>query len=296
MSHFNAHAGPSSLPRKPSAPHPSASAHPSTSKRKIPPPLPPKPIKSSHPSSSTHPNGKTSTIPLKPLQGISKTRSDSTKDGFGREVVFVTRKTGLGMLLGRCRSLVVDEGYTSLRFHAIGAAIPQSLLLLHALLDLLPYPKGEKGMWYEIKTGSVECVDEIPKSTVQGKDRDDPSGGQMVDPGKDGDSDLGWLIDVGAVEEDVPDRKARIKSTIQIDLHISPRLSKRKSLSDESTAMKSKTKTSTRNRPSKKKRQQLASKRVEEKALSNEEEMMNIQNEPVDEEEEEEEIEEIEMR
>ncbi|OCF57694.1 hypothetical protein L486_05157 [Kwoniella mangroviensis CBS 10435] len=281
-------AGPS---RKPSAPHPSTAI--STNKRQYPPPLPP--ISKSKSSS-------TPTLPLKTLQGVSKTRTDSTKDGFGREVVFVTRKTGLGMLMGRCRSLVVDEGYTSLRLHAIGAAIPQALLLLHALLDLLPYPTGEKGMWYEIKTGSVECIDEIPPSTSKISEKEDDA---------EAEEGMEWLKDVGALEEDKPERKIRIKSTIQIDLHISPRpTSKRKSVAqpnDQSVSAK-KTKTSKRNRPSKKKRQQLASKRVEERALNDEEEMMNIQNDHENgnqtisgtivssQEEEEEEIEEIEMR
>ncbi|WWC71344.1 uncharacterized protein I206_105298 [Kwoniella pini CBS 10737] len=296
---INADAGPSrptTIPRKPSAPHPStSSAILVLGKRKIPPPLPNKPFRSSHPSASIHPNGKAPTFPLKTLQGISKTRSESTKDGYGREVIFVTRKTGLGMLLGRCRSLVIDEGYSSLRFHAIGAAIPQCLLLLHSLLDILPYPKGERGMWYEIKTGSVECIDEISQ---RGKKSNDEKEGE--------EEGLEWLTDIGGVEEDKPERKSRIKSTIQIDLHISPKPRSTTSvnpdtnangLKDQANDIAKMTKKSKRNRPSKAKRQQLANKRSAEKhnkeAMNDEEEMMNLQNEQANESEEE--IEEVEM-
>ncbi|WRT68640.1 uncharacterized protein IL334_005619 [Kwoniella shivajii] len=273
-------AGPS-VPRSQSLPHPHAckpkSAHPSnpksTNKRKLPPSLPPKPKTSSHPSASIHPNGKAPTLPLKTLQGVSKIRSDSTKDGIGRESIFVTRKTGLGMLLGKCRSLVVDEGYTRLRFHAIGAAIPQSFLLLHALLDLLPYPVGEKGMWYEIRTGSIECIDEISNSTnVSGKGNDGKE--------KEGDKE-DWLNDIGGIEEDVPERKSRVKSTVQIDLHMSPRPKSKKIQSERvnDEPHNAEKKKSNRNRPSKKKREQLATKRkpAADESGIDEEEMMNIQ-------------------
>ncbi|WWC63545.1 uncharacterized protein I303_106148 [Kwoniella dejecticola CBS 10117] len=304
----NAEAGPSrlsTLPRKPSAPHWSTTVL-GKHKHKIPPPLPAKPAKSSHPSASTHPNDRCSTLPLKTLQGVSKTRSESTKDGYGREVIFVTRKTGLGMLLGRCRSLVVDEGYTSLILHAIGAAIPQCLLLLHALLDVLPYPKGDKGMWYEIKTGSVECIDEVPTVSSTIKKGDNPEG-EEVEEG------LEWLNDFGGVEEEKPERQSRIKSTIQVILHISPKPRSRAietstAAQDDlrSTAERAQAQAQTRgkeakklkrNRPSKAKRQQLANKRSKEKhekeAMNDEEEMINLQDGPV--EETDEEIEEIEM-
>jgi hypothetical protein len=39
-------------------------------------------------------------------------------------------------------------------------------MLLHALLDVLPYPRGPRGMWYEIRTGSVECTDEVPTAST----------------------------------------------------------------------------------------------------------------------------------
>ncbi|KAK8854585.1 hypothetical protein IAR55_003324 [Kwoniella newhampshirensis] len=261
-------AGPSTQPqvplhvRKPKAPHPSALLN--SRKRKLPPPLPPKPATSSHPSAAATPRGIVRTLPIKPLQGVSKTRNDGTKDGFGREVIFVTRKTGLGALMGRCRSLVVDEGYTSLRLHALGAAIPQALLLLYALLDLLPYPVGEKGMWYEIKTGSAECVDEIdktaPVANADGNDKDD----------------MAWLQNVGDMEEAAPEKKTRIKSTIQIDIHTSPRPSRSKTVGLEADTTKMQKKTAARNRPSKKRRRALATRIRGEKDRVDEEEMMNV--------------------
>lgn len=101
--------------------------------------------------------------------------------------------------------------------YAINAAIPHALLLLHALIDLLPYPKGPKGMWHEIHTGTAECVDE-------------------VDVGADGENEFSGI---GAVEENEPERRARLnvsitlgmvrglesdlQSTIRIDLHITPK-------------------------------------------------------------------------
>lgn len=57
-------------------------------------------------------------------------------------------------------------------------------------------------MWYEIRTGSVECVDEIDK---------------MGDGQTDGNNAVqeedAWLNDVGSVEASVPERATRIKVT-----------------------------------------------------------------------------------
>jgi hypothetical protein len=83
----------------------------------------------------------------------------------------VTADNGLGS------QLLMMPRFTHLSLHAMGAAIPQALLLLHALMDLLPYPKGPRGLWYEIKTSSVHCVDEVgvpngaerPSKGVRGK-------------------------------------------------------------------------------------------------------------------------------
>ena len=89
---------PSIIPkRKPKGPHPSYRA--SVTRRKLPP---------HHPvtiQQTTNP-----TPPLKTAQGLRTRRNDTTHPGFGRESIFVTRSTGLGLLIGRCRSLVNDEG------------------------------------------------------------------------------------------------------------------------------------------------------------------------------------------
>ncbi|ADV23569.1 hypothetical protein I305_01469 [Cryptococcus gattii E566] len=225
----------------------------SSAVKKLPPPAPPKQRSSAHPSAWTHPSHKAPTVPLKPLQGVTKTRGDAGKAGHGRECIFVTRKTALGALMGRCRSLVVDEGYTSLTLYALGPAISHALLLLHALLDLLPYPKRDKGMWYEIRTGSVECVDEVDK--MKDGQTDDNNAVEKEDA---------WLNDVGSVEANVPERATRVKSSIEITIHIAPRPAS-KSLSTSKEKKK-------KNRPSKKTRLARWNRLKEEQRLREEEE------------------------
>ena len=107
---------------------------------------------------------------------------------------------------------------TQLRFQAMGAAIPQALLLLHAMMDILPYPKGDKGMWYEIRTGSVECVDEVKKTGKVGKGEKskDAAGkgqavGEVIDLGGIGGMEAEEHAGLGGMEEDEPERVARIK-------------------------------------------------------------------------------------
>lgn len=90
----------------------------------------------------------------------------------------------------------------------MAAAIPHAILLLHALLDILPYPQGSNGMWYEIRTGSVECLDEVkPQDSRKGKGKEkaDAAGDVQMD---DRELDLG---SIGAVEEDEPTMQARLK-------------------------------------------------------------------------------------
>ncbi|ORY29664.1 hypothetical protein BCR39DRAFT_531515 [Naematelia encephala] len=253
-------------PSKPSTSTPSLSTSTSRPKRtKLRPTLPPPPKTSSHPTSSLHPSHAAPSLPIKTLQGRGSKRTDTTHPGFGRDVIFVTRKTGLGMLIGRCRGLVVDEGYSKLTFHAMGAAIPQALLLLHAVLDILPYPLGKRGMWYEIRTASVECVDEVSHG--------DDEAGEGVEFG-----------DLGAVEEDVPDRVVRMKSSIQIDLNISPRPDPSSSSTSSAKSIQpveSTEKRSKRNRPSKERRNKLRQRMLKESAKQahtmeiDEEEMLN---------------------
>lgn len=86
------------------------------------------------------------------------------------------------------RSARVDTRYTHVTLYALGAAIPHALLLLHALLDVLPYPLGPNGMWYEMETGSVVCTDEVKAEA----DEDEFAG-------------------IGAVEEDMPEMRERNK-------------------------------------------------------------------------------------
>jgi hypothetical protein len=103
--------------------------------------------------------------------------------------------------------------YTRIRLHAMAAAIPHAILLLHALLDILPYPQGSNGMWYEIRTGSVECVDEVrPSRKGKGKEKENAADAegdvQMVPVSADDDLDLAGI---GAVEEDEPQIQSRLK-------------------------------------------------------------------------------------
>jgi hypothetical protein len=91
--------------RKHQGPHPTSTK--SQTRKKLPPPLP------SRPTSTSHPHGSHS-LPIRPLQGIRTKRTDTTKPGFGRETVFVTRRTPLGGLIGRCRGMILEEGYVPL--------------------------------------------------------------------------------------------------------------------------------------------------------------------------------------
>lgn len=97
----------------------------------------------------------------------------------------------------------------------MAAAIPHALLLLHALLDILPYPQGDKGMWYEIRTGTTECVDEV-MSKEKGKAKANPEaaegdGDVSMEGAKEAEVDLS---DIGAVEEDEPERVSRLKVSL----------------------------------------------------------------------------------
>jgi hypothetical protein len=99
--------------------------------------------------------------------------------------------------------LLADRRYTRIRLHALAAAIPHALLLLHALLDILPYPQGDKGMWYEIRTGSTECIEEV-KSQAGGKGK-----GKEIDVVMDAEEiEFG---DIGGIEEDEPERISKLK-------------------------------------------------------------------------------------
>lgn len=55
-------------------------------------------------------------------------------------------------------------------------------------------------MWYEIRTGSVECVDEV--DIMKDSQTDDNNAVEKEDA---------WLNDVGSVEANVPERASRVK-------------------------------------------------------------------------------------
>jgi hypothetical protein len=74
------------------------------------------------------------------------------------------------------------------------------MLLLHAVVDILPFPKGRKGIWYEIRTGSAECIDEI----TAGNGVDSVA---VVEAAGTQDEFRG----IGGIEEDEPKREVRIK-------------------------------------------------------------------------------------
>ncbi|EJT50476.1 hypothetical protein A1Q1_00217 [Trichosporon asahii var. asahii CBS 2479] len=161
--------------------------------------------------------------PIKVLQGQGTRRSDSTHPGHPRTTLFVTRRTKLGALIARAKSLVLDEGATELKLYALGAAISHTFVLLHALMDILPYPiagPGRAGMWFEIRTGTTECKDEIPgkRSGLNGVEAMDAEGGKEEEDegGKPGEEDWG---DLGFFVED----KAEIQTRNKIVLHISGR-------------------------------------------------------------------------
>ena len=101
--------------------------------------------------------------------------------------------------------ILADGRYTRIRLHALAAAIPHALLLLHALLDILPYPQGDKGMWYEIRTGSTECIEEVtPKAAGKGK------GKEINEVVKGGVEEMEFG-DIGGIEEEEPERISKLK-------------------------------------------------------------------------------------
>jgi hypothetical protein len=99
--------------------------------------------------------------------------------------------------------MVADGRYTRIRLHALAAAIPHALLLLHALLDILPYPQGDKGMWYEVRTGSTECIEEV-KAQAGGKGK----GKEIDEVVMDEETEFG---DIGGIEEEEPERISKLK-------------------------------------------------------------------------------------
>ncbi len=48
---------------------------------------------------------------------------------------------------------------SQITLYGLGAAIPHTLLVLYALLDILPYPR--QYVTHELRTSTVECTDEM---------------------------------------------------------------------------------------------------------------------------------------
>ncbi|KDQ13504.1 hypothetical protein BOTBODRAFT_111451 [Botryobasidium botryosum FD-172 SS1] len=88
----------------------------------------------------------------------------------GKNNICVTRRSPLGMYLRRCAALVNDDGYRTLDFYALGAAIPHLLLLTTSLPRILPFPADE--IVSSIHTGTVKCVDEM----LPGDDEEEEEG------------------------------------------------------------------------------------------------------------------------
>ena len=157
----------------------------------------------------------------------------------------------------------------------MSAAIPHALLLLHALLDLLPY--GRNSLSYEIKTGSVECVDDVEKEVQPGAiEENEPS--------------IEKRIKVGSALNDSERLKLiSTQSRIQIDLMVSPR-----PRANTAAAVAASVKTRP-NRPSKK--QRIRAKKASQAdaaktEMQNEEETMNVDSGGAVSDEEEEQVEE----
>lgn len=188
---------------------------------KLKPPLPP-----------PAPNaGLLSQAPNKVLQGQSTRRQDSTHAwaGHARTSLFITRRTSLGALIARARSLVLDEGATELKLFALGAAISHAFVLLYALLDILPYPLaqgGRAGMWFEVRTGTVQCQD-VVRGRVSGLfDEDVGAGEGKREGGEGGKADGGEVApgeedwgDFGLCVEDEPSVEVRNKVSYRT-LHV----------------------------------------------------------------------------
>jgi hypothetical protein len=168
----------------------------------------------------------------------------------------------------------------------LAAAIPHALLLLHALLDILPYPQGDKGMWYEIRTGSTECIEEVtPKVGGKGKGKGKDKAEVVME-----DAEEIEFGDIGGIEEDEPERISKLKvstilgergvadskASMEIDLHIGPKRKQGASTTIGPPTMK----IAKRSRPGRKKREalkrQAGSADEEEEEEGGEEEAMNF--------------------
>ncbi|KAF8061637.1 hypothetical protein FPV67DRAFT_1422889, partial [Lyophyllum atratum] len=77
----------------------------------------------------------------------------------GKNIICLTRKTALGAYMRRCKDVILKDGYKTLHFSAMGAAIPLLLQLVVALPPILPFSADE--IHTEVTTGTVEVQDEV---------------------------------------------------------------------------------------------------------------------------------------
>ncbi|KAG6865676.1 hypothetical protein C0991_000446 [Blastosporella zonata] len=77
----------------------------------------------------------------------------------GKNFICITRKTALGAYMRRCKDIVLKDGYKTLHFSAMGAAIPLLLQLAVALPPILPFAADE--VTTQVTTGTVEVQDEV---------------------------------------------------------------------------------------------------------------------------------------
>ncbi|KAF5386957.1 hypothetical protein D9615_001943 [Tricholomella constricta] len=77
----------------------------------------------------------------------------------GKNFICLTRKTALGAYMRRCKDIILKDGYKTLHFSAMGAAIPLLLQLVVALPPILPFSADEIST--KVTTGTVEVQDEV---------------------------------------------------------------------------------------------------------------------------------------
>jgi len=107
-------------------------------------------------------------------------------------------------------------------------------------MDVLPFSSGPGGMWYEIATDTVECVDEVEQQQA------------------------GEFAGLGAIEADETVLETRNKSSIRIDIHVAPRA---KSVHENTAA--GKRKAGGKTRPSAKKRRAMRAGADDEEGMMN---------------------------
>ncbi|KAI0312963.1 hypothetical protein OF83DRAFT_1143535 [Amylostereum chailletii] len=133
------------------------------------------PLQGSHVTGDTPPVASNSTTPeVKPICRVKKlvpprpfptvptsvsATGPRSAHHEGKNYIAVTRKTGLGAYLRRCKDLVLKDGYKSIHLNAMGAAIPHLTTLALSIPAVLPFAADEIST--EVLTGTVEVQDEL---------------------------------------------------------------------------------------------------------------------------------------